>query len=235
MWLFVFRGMILINMGAVGCFRLSVLLGGLLSLCAILYVSLSPETSRREYVSVFMVGTRGLDVPMESPDRLIEYATLKLLPEIQGGGGGKWEGGVVFKNKPGSRFVQVITHADMADSARVEKLHRNLLEALLARHESHLRKIKENLERHRSAQQMRLQSGGLTGEKLGNANAAIVSVTDALENFEPSEIVQVSSIVSAGKLENKPVRMVLSILTALLFVWLLVSFWVFSSRRGNIA
>lgn len=114
-------------------------------------------------------------------------------------------------------------------------MHRNLLEALLARHESHLRKIKKNMERHRSAQQMRLQSGGLTGVKLGDVNGAIVSVTDALENFEPSEIVQVSSIVSTGKLENKPVRMVLSILIALLFLWLLVSFWVFSSRRGNIA
>lgn len=231
------QGDFLINLGALGFRRFCVLLVGFLCLSAALYFSLSPDATRREYVSVFGVGMRGIATPIDKPVHLIEYAQLKLLPRIGKDVMGVQQDDVqvVFTNKPGSRFIRIITRADLADAERVEHLHRRLLQALLKHQEQRRLAIREHLIAVQGLHQDLLSAGGASSSKkrLAAIKATLYSATVQLENLTSSEIVEPFSVAGVDKLEARPVRLLLSLLLAFLLIFLLVFLYALLGARAN--
>ena len=227
----------MIDLGALGFRSFRIVFIVFLFLSGVFYFALSPEVKKREYVSVFLVGKRSIDTPIDKPEQLAEYARLKLLPAIgKEFMGGQWSDvQVVFTNKPGSRFIRIITYANEVYSEDVERVHRGLLKALLSHQEQRLLLIRRNLVSVISIEKERLDLGGayLSDKKKADIKATIYSITDQLDNLESSEIVEPFSIGGVDKLYDEPVRAVFSLLLAILFVSLFVFFYALLSARIN--
>lgn len=140
---------------------------------------------------------------------------------------------VVFTNKPGSRFIRIITRADEGYEDKIEKMHQDLLKALLSHQEQHLLVIRKNLVNVVGLEQKRLDFGGasLSGQQRADIKANIYYVTAQLNNLEPSEIVERFSSEGIDKLGARPVRVLFSLLLAFLFIFLLVFLYVLLSAR----
>ena len=225
----------MIDLGVLGFRRFCILLIVFLCSSAALYFALSPDVARREYVSVFLVGKRSIDTPIDKPEQLAEYAQLKLLPtigkEIMGE---QWDNvQVVFANKPGSRFIRIITRADEGCEDRVERMHQGMLKALLNHQEQHLLMIRKHLMSVVGVEQERLDSGGasLSSQQRADIKANIYYVTAQLDNLEPSAIVESFSSESVDKLRGRPVRIIFSLLLSFLFVIILVFIYAFLNVR----
>lgn len=235
MWLLHFREFVLTDLGSLGFRRFCILLIVFLCSSAVLYFALSPEVARREHVSVFLVGKRSIDTPIDKPEQLAEYARLKFLPtigkEIMGE---QWDNvQVVFTNKPGSRFIRIITRVNEMQDDKIERVHRDLLKAMLSHQEQRLLMIRRNLvnvigvERER----LSLEGASLRGRQRADIKANIYYVTAQLESLEPSEIVEHFSSESVDKLSARPVRALFSLLLAFLFIFLLVFLYALLNAR----
>ncbi len=235
MWLLHFREFVLIDLGALGFRRACTLLIAFLCLSAVLYFAFSPEVARREHVSVFLVGKSSDYSLIDRPEHLVEYARLKLLPtigrEVMGEQWGNVQ--VVFTNKPGSRFIRIITRVNEMQDDKIERVHRDLLKAMLSHQEQRLFMIRRHLvnvigiERER----LSLEGASLRGRQRADIEANIYYVTAQLESLEPSEIVEHFSSESVDKLGARPVRALFSLLLAFLFVFLLVFLYALLNAR----
>lgn len=230
-----FREFVLIDLGAIGFRRFCILLFAFLCSSVVLYFNFSPDVARREHVSVFLVGKSSDDSLIDRPEHLVEYARLKLLPvigrDVMGGEWGNVQ--VVFTNKPGSRFIHIITRVNEIQDDKLERVHRNLLEALLKHQKQRFLLIRRNLVNVIELQQERLSLYGvsMSGQQEADIKANIYYATTQLESMEPSEIVEHFSSESIDKLGARPVRVLFSLLLAFLFVFLMVFLYALLSAR----
>lgn len=235
MWLLHFREFVLIDLGALGFRRACVLLIAFLCLSAVLYFAFSPEVARREHVSVFLVGKSSGDSLIDRPEHLVEYAQLKLLPAIgREVMGEQWDNvQVVFTNKPGSRFIRIITRVNEMQDDKIERVHRDLLKAMLSHQEQRLLMIRRNLVSiiRGGREQLDLGGASLSVQQIADIKANMYYVTAQLESLEPSEVVEHFSSESVDKLGARPVRILFSLLLAFLFVFLLVFLYALLSAR----
>lgn len=170
-----------------------------LAFCVSLILSLGLIWAKplgHDFNSVFVIGTRGLDAPLERPDLLIERLEVIHVPKALAAHRGKWrEAGRDDLNlqvlyKAGSQMFKLYTLAPQERAVDVQALHQDILQQVLTEHAAALARIQLAWTKRKAAQQDIVDQGKTAMPKmeLAEERYKLVSLTSSLDNISPSSI-----------------------------------------------
>ncbi|MPT21135.1 MAG: hypothetical protein E2579_25930 [Pseudomonas sp.] len=138
-----------------------------------------------EYRTVFEVGARDLDAPLERPDLILEEIQEVYLPQMSESYGGL---SISVYNMLGSNLIRLVTKANDADGEKVKRMHGKILERLLEDHSARLMKLETAYKAERAALVKLLDASEVGGDPLRRAHwqHALMTAERRLANLAPS-------------------------------------------------